>query len=88
MKNKHEPSNFELQQEIKQLKHEIKNMNKDKPWSRRDRITMFVILALFAVTAFLPYFNKNRDLSELNARLSGVIPLASVIAGYYLGSRD
>lgn len=59
MKNKHETSNFELQQEIKQLKQEIEEFHEEKPWTKKDNRIVAVSMSIITLGIIYQFNNIN-----------------------------
>ncbi|OYS70310.1 hypothetical protein CBF96_02505 [Limosilactobacillus reuteri] len=80
MKNKHEPSNFELQQEIKQLKEKLDKLNTSssskveannpKKWQL---VTFFVLSSMFIVFSLIVALTNINDLASLSQFLVSLV---------------
>lgn len=80
MKNKHEPSNFELQQEIKQLKEKLDKLNtsssskteanNSKKWQL---VTFFVLSSMFIVFSLIVALANINNLASLSQFLVSLV---------------
>ena len=80
MKNKHEPSNFELQQEIKQLKEKLDMLNtsssskvganNSKKWQL---VTFFVLSSMFIVFSLIVALTNINNLASLSQFLVSLV---------------
>lgn len=80
MKNKHEPSNFELQQEIKQLKKKLDKLNtsssskveanNSKKWQL---VTFFVLSSMFIVFSLIVALTNIKNLASLSQFLVSLV---------------
>ena len=80
MKNKHEPSNFELQQEIKQLKEKLDKLNtsssskteanNSKKWQL---VIFFVLSSMFIVFSLIVALANINNLASLSQFLVSLV---------------